>query len=79
MRKAILFAVGNTIVSDTLDAARDLCFGSGEDKKASCLLLGYQAAHHRCQRFEAKGKRDALGEKVGREEKLRKATDGNSS
>ncbi|CAM9923901.1 unnamed protein product, partial [Ectocarpus fasciculatus] len=34
VRKAILFAVGNTIVSDTLDAARDLCFGSGEDKKA---------------------------------------------
>ncbi|CAN0402568.1 unnamed protein product, partial [Ectocarpus sp. 13 AM-2016] len=28
VRKAILFAVGNTIVSDTLDAARDLCFGT---------------------------------------------------
>lgn len=34
VRRAILFAVGNTVVSDNLDAARALC--SGEDgKKAS--------------------------------------------
>ncbi|CBN77803.1 structural maintenance of chromosomes 1 protein [Ectocarpus siliculosus] len=39
VRKAILFAVGNTIVSDTLDAARDLCFGSGEDKKIKAVTL----------------------------------------
>lgn len=56
VRKAILFAVGNTIVSDTLDAARDLCFGSGEDKQASFSFLGYQAAQHRCGRLGAKGK-----------------------
>lgn len=31
VRRAILFAVGNTVVSDTLDAARVLC--SGQDGK----------------------------------------------
>lgn len=31
VRRAILFAVGNTVVSDTLDAARFLC--SGQDGK----------------------------------------------
>lgn len=30
VRRAILFAVGNTVVSDTLDAARALCFGQGK-------------------------------------------------
>ena len=34
MRRAILFAVGNTVVSDSLDAARALCSGE-EGKKAS--------------------------------------------
>lgn len=30
VRRAILFAVGNTVISDELDDARTLCFGSGE-------------------------------------------------
>lgn len=55
VRKAILFAVGNTIVSDTLDAARDLCFGSGEDKKVSCLFLGCQASTAPVRTFGGKG------------------------
>lgn len=34
VRRAILFAVGNTVVSDTLDDARQLCFGrqKGDEK-----------------------------------------------
>ena len=31
MKKAVLYAVGNTVVCDDLDAARELCFGRGRD------------------------------------------------
>lgn len=45
MRRAILFAVGNTVVSDTLDDARELCFGLGEKVRAGWGLgvgVGFQ-------------------------------------
>ena len=42
VEKAVRFAVGNTVVSDTLDEARRLCFGGGassERKKYKCVSL----------------------------------------
>eukprot|EP00904_Undaria_pinnatifida_P004394 jgi/Undpi1/13956/HiC_scaffold_9.g03607.m1 len=40
VRRAILFAVGNTVISDTLDDARKLCFGHGEKARSSFFFWG---------------------------------------
>ena len=40
VRRAILFAVGNTVISDTLDDARKLCFGHGEKARGVCSFVG---------------------------------------
>jgi structural maintenance of chromosome 1 len=47
MKKAILYAVGNTVVCDDLDSARQLCFGNnrrggqgGEESKMKAVTLG---------------------------------------
>eukprot|EP00903_Cladosiphon_okamuranus_P011947 g11221.t1 len=41
VRRAILFAVGNTVVSDTLDAARVLCSGQDGKKIKAVTLKGF--------------------------------------
>jgi structural maintenance of chromosome 1 len=49
MKKAVLYAVGNTVVCDDLDSARELCFGNnrpggggqgGEESKMKAVTLG---------------------------------------
>ena len=48
MKKAVLYAVGNTVVCDDLDSARELCFGKnrrggrggGEESKMKAVTLG---------------------------------------
>lgn len=45
IRKAVFYAVGTTVVCDTLDAARELCFGSsrrreGEEAAIKAVTLG---------------------------------------
>ena len=39
VRKAVLYAVGNTVVCDDLQSARDLCFGSGSSSGNSGMEL----------------------------------------
>ena len=39
IEKAVLFAVGNTVVCDSLDEARRFCFGGKEAKKYRCVAL----------------------------------------
>jgi structural maintenance of chromosome 1 len=44
IKKAVLYAVGNTVVSDDLNAARELCFGGrrrdGEESSVKAVTLG---------------------------------------
>jgi structural maintenance of chromosome 1 len=46
MKKAVLYAVGNTVVCDDLDSARQLCFGNrrgaqgGEESRMKAVTLG---------------------------------------
>lgn len=45
-RRAVLYAVGNTVVCDSLDVAREICFshmsgsGSGEDQLKAVTMGG---------------------------------------
>lgn len=42
IRKAVMYAVGNTVVCDDLDAARELCFGKdgkGADNKVKAVTV----------------------------------------